>query len=64
MSIETEKRIHKPPILVHIEIYTRTTHVHDALRHAVPVRIAHADRPCGAEMSEINSQSSIKIDYG
>ena len=24
--------------------------MHDASRRAVPVRIAHADRPCGAEM--------------
>ena len=41
------------------------THAHDASHRAVPVRIfAHADKPCGAEMSEINSQSSIKIDYG
>ena len=36
---------------------TRTTHVHNASRCAVPVRIAHAGRPCEAEMSEI-SQSS------
>ena len=43
---------------------TRTTHMHDASRRAVPVRIAHADRPCGAEMSEnIGSQSSIKNDH-
>ena len=36
---------------------TRTTQAHDASRRTVPVRIVHADRPCGAEMSEI-SQSS------
>ena len=41
--------------LTHI---TRTTHAHDALRRAVPVCIAHADRPpCGTEMSEIGQSS-------
>ena len=44
------------------EATTRTMHAHDAslraaLHRAVPVCIAHANRPCGAEMSEI-SQSS------
>ena len=34
-----------------IRSLTRTTHAHDALRRAVPVCIAHVDRPCGAEMS-------------
>ena len=49
---------------------TRTTHAHDASRRAVPVRIAHADRPCGAEMSEISRssrtttvESSMKSDH-
>ena len=37
-------------------VLTMTTHAHDASRRAVPVRIAHADRPpCGAEMSEIST---------
>ena len=36
---------------------TKTTHVHNASHCAMPVRIAHVGRPCGAEMSEI-SQSS------
>jgi len=41
-------------------VKTRTMHAHDAPRHSVPVRIAHAGRPCGVEMSEI-SQSSRTI---
>ena len=36
---------------------TRTTHAHDASCRAVPVRIAHADWPCGAKMSEISPSS-------
>ena len=40
---------------------TRTTHAHDASRRAVPVRIAHVGRPCGAEMSEISQSSRTTI---
>ena len=36
---------------------TRTTHAHDASRRAVPVRIVHVDRPCGAKMPEISRSS-------
>ena len=31
--------------------------MHDASHRTVPVRIAHVDRPCGAEMSEISRSS-------
>ena len=41
---------------------TRTTHAHDASRRAVPVRIAHADRPCGAEIrAEIRAQERLRL---
>ena len=43
---------------------------HDASCRAVPVRIAHVGRPCGAEMSEISQssrtttvESSIKSEH-
>ena len=39
---------------------TMTTHVHDALRRTMSLHIAHADKPCGAEMSGI-CQSSERL---
>ena len=35
--------------------------MHDALCPAVPGRIAHADRPCGAKMSEISQSSRMTM---
>ena len=40
---------------------TRTTHAHNASRCAMPVHIAHAGRPCGAEMSEISQSSKTTM---
>ena len=40
---------------------TRTTHAHDASRRIVPVCLAHADRPCGAEIRA--QESSMKREH-
>ena len=58
------------PIYGSTFLVTRTTHAHDTSRRAVPVRIEHAGRPCGADMSEISQssrtttvESSIKSEH-
>ena len=39
---------------------TRTTHAHDALRHAVPVRIAHVDIGCLRCQKLVRAQERLR----